>query len=159
MSNFDVETFAETGAGASLTFPEQASSVKKGGHVVIKGRPCKVTDISSSKTGKHGHAKVNVTAVDIFTQKKYEEVCPASHNLDVPVIDRSEYQLIDLEAGFMSLMSATGEMKDDVKAPEGELGEKIRAGFDAGKDMIIAVIKAMNEESAIAAKEAPKGFI
>ena len=39
--------------------------------------------MSTSKTGKHGHAKCNFTAVDIFTGKKYEDMTPSSHNVDV----------------------------------------------------------------------------
>jgi hypothetical protein len=44
---------------------------------------CQVVDVSTSKTGKHGHAKCNFTAVDIFTGKKYEDMMPSSHNCDV----------------------------------------------------------------------------
>lgn len=40
-------------------------------------------DVSTSKTGKHGHAKCNFTATDIFTGKKLEDMCPSTHNVDV----------------------------------------------------------------------------
>jgi len=39
--------------------------IRKNGHVVIKGRPCKIVDMSTSKTGKHGHAKVHLVAIDV----------------------------------------------------------------------------------------------
>eukprot|EP00917_Polyrhabdina_sp_WS-2016_P017462 GHVP01037686.1.p3 GENE.GHVP01037686.1~~GHVP01037686.1.p3 ORF type:complete len:157 (+),score=40.03 GHVP01037686.1:1858-2328(+) len=150
----DIETFEATGAGSSLTYPEQASAIKKGGHVVIKGKPCKVVDISSSKTGKHGHAKINIVAIDIFTQKKYEDVCPASHNVDVPNLSRIEYQLLDIDdEGFMYLMDQRGQSKDDIKVPTGEVGEKIQQEFDSGKSLVVAVLSAMNTECAVSYKE------
>ena len=52
------EEFESAESGASKTFPKQCSALRKGEHVVIKGRPCKVVEMSTSKTGKHGHAKV-----------------------------------------------------------------------------------------------------
>eukprot|EP01083_Nonionella_stella_P003459 9932_1 len=123
-------TFETADAGASLTFPMQCSALRKNGHVVIKGRPCKIVDMSTSKTGKHGHAKVNLVAIDIFTGKKYEDLSPSTHNMDVPNITRQEYQLIDIDDGYLNLMTQDGSTKDDVKLPEGDLGEKIQEEFD-----------------------------
>ena len=42
-----------------------------------------VIEVTTSKTGKHGHAKCHFTATDIFTGKKMEELVPSSHNLEV----------------------------------------------------------------------------
>jgi translation initiation factor 5A len=72
----------------------QCSALRKNGFVVIKNRPCKIVDMSTSKTGKHGHAKVHLVAIDIFTGKKLEELCPSTHNMDVPNVIRKEYQLV-----------------------------------------------------------------
>ncbi len=76
-------TFETAGAGASLTYPMQAGALRKGGHVMLKGHPCKISEISVSKTGKHGHAKCAITGIQIFTGKKYEDMCPSSHNMEV----------------------------------------------------------------------------
>lgn len=52
------DEFQKGDAGSTHTYPEAAGSIKKGGYVMLKGHPCKCTDISTSKAGKHGHAKV-----------------------------------------------------------------------------------------------------
>jgi len=124
---------------------------------VIKGRPCKIVDMSTSKTGKHGHAKVHIVALDIFTQRKYEDICPSTHNMDVPNVTRREYQLINIDDGFLNLMSEDGSIKSDVKLPEEDgLGAKIQADFDAEKELLVTVVAAMGEEQAITYKEGPK---
>lgn len=67
----------------------KAGSLKKNDYVVVKDEfPCKIVEVTTSKTGKHGHAKAHITCVDIFTNKKYEINEPTSHNLDRPRVDK-----------------------------------------------------------------------
>jgi translation initiation factor 5A len=67
-----------------------------------------VSDVSTSKTGKHGSAKCNFTAIDIFTGRKYEAIVPSSANWEVPFIFRSEYTLVDIkDDGFVSRLTSS----------------------------------------------------
>ncbi|KAJ3358434.1 Eukaryotic translation initiation factor 5A [Kappamyces sp. JEL0680] len=121
----------------------QCSALRKNGYVVIKGRPCKIVDMSTSKTGKHGHAKVHLVATDIFTNKKLEDLSPSTHNMDVPNVRKNEYPLLDIEDGFFSLMQEDGSTKDDVKVPDNEIGKAIEAAFGEGKELLVSVTSAM----------------
>ena len=144
------------GAGASLTEPIRAGEVKKGMVVLLKEKPCKVGDISVSKTGKHGHAKAKMVGIDIFTGKKLEDIVPSTHGTTVPNVFRSEYTLLDItDEDYLSLMDEGGETREDLKMPERpeELVKSIREGFDAGDSLILAVVKAMGEEHVMACKK------
>ena len=45
--------------------------------IYYQNRPCKIVEMSTSKTGKHGHAKVHLVALDIFTGELelQKEIC------------------------------------------------------------------------------------
>ena len=82
-----------------------------------------------------------------------EENCPTSHNMMVPNVNRQDYQLLDISSdGFASLLLSDGATKDDLKVPEGELGDQIKKDFEDGKDLIVTVLSAMNEEAIVAVK-------
>jgi len=144
--------FASADAGASETFPMQCSALRKNGFVMIKSRPCKIVEMSTSKTGKHGHAKVHMVALDIFTGKKLEDICPSTHNMEVPNVKRRDFQLIDIDDGFLSLMDDGGDIRDDLKVPEGDLGDEILEQHGEGKEMLCTVLSACGEECVIATK-------
>lgn len=131
--------------------------------------------MSTSKTGKHGHAKVHLVAIDIFTGKKLEDLCPSTHNMDVPNVTRTEYQFVSFlsspdtriyskyiaiqvysEDGFLHLLAPDGTEKNDVRVPDGDVGTKIQEFEDSGTDCLVTIIAAMKEEAAISVKEAPK---
>ena len=88
--------------------------------------------------------------------RKYEDLSPSTHNMDVPNVVRNDYDLINIDDGFLSLMEKDGSTKDDVKLPEGELGEKMEQDFEEGKELIVSVVSSMGEEHALSYKEAPK---
>eukprot|EP00735_Rhodelphis_limneticus_P009145 TRINITY_DN2565_c0_g1::TRINITY_DN2565_c0_g1_i1::g.19304::m.19304 TRINITY_DN2565_c0_g1::TRINITY_DN2565_c0_g1_i1::g.19304 ORF type:complete len:159 (+),score=74.41,sp/P24922/IF5A2_NICPL/61.44/2e-62,eIF-5a/PF01287.15/1.2e-23,EFP_N/PF08207.7/0.043 TRINITY_DN2565_c0_g1_i1:52-528(+) len=153
--NHDDDYQFETGdAGASHTFPMEAGQIRKGGFMVIKDRPCKVMDVSTSKTGKHGHAKCNFVAIDIFTGKKLEDMVPSTHNTSVPIVVRKEFTLLDVsEDGFAVMMDENSNTKEDLKIPDDEVGAKIKEDLAAGRSLSVTVLAAMGEEKIIASKE------
>ena len=140
-----------------VSTPQQASACRKGGYLCIDSndRPVKIIEMSTSKTGKHGHAKVHFVGIDIFTGKKYEMLQSSTHNVMVPIVTRSEFSLIDIdEEGYVSLMLDDGSTREDLKLPNNEVGEQIRKAFDDGKDLIVSTLSAMNEEAIMSFKVA-----
>ena len=135
------------------TYPVQASSIKIGGHILVKNNPCKIMEKSFSKPGKHGHGKISFVGIDIFTGKKNTDVVPSSHNVDVPEIERIEYQLANIDDSYLSLMNDNGEIREDIKLPEGDLGLELQTKFDDGKVLIVIIISAMNQNAVIGLKE------
>ncbi|KAI0986232.1 hypothetical protein GJ496_006708 [Pomphorhynchus laevis] len=147
------DQFVSGDAGASKTIPTQCSALRKGGFVVIKNRPCRITETSTSKTGKHGHAKVHLVGVDLFTGKKLEDICPSTHNMEVPHVARTDYSLMDIDhEGYLSLVDENNNVRDDLKIPETDLGEQIKTKFEADDPIKVTVLKAMDEESIIGYK-------
>merc|ERR1719443_2019344 len=139
--DYAIET---TDAGASDTIPMEAGQIKKGGYMMIKGRPCKVLSISVSKTGKHDHAKCNFTATDIFTGKKLEDMVPSTHGTTVPIVSKAEWELIDIDGDEVTLMDEGGNQKTDLNlptVPEG-MADEIRDTWNGGENSVLVTVQA-----------------
>lgn len=151
--NHDEFDFEGGESGASKTYPAQCSSLRKNGYVMLKGRPCKIVEMSTSKTGKHGHAKIHIVGLDIFTQKKYEDICPSTHNMDVPNVKRKDYEVTDIDDGYLSLFDHdSAETRYDLKLPEGELGNEIKTKVEKEELFMVTVLSAIGEEGIISIK-------
>jgi len=131
-------------AGASSTIPMEAGQVKKGGYMMIKGKPCKILSISVSKTGKHGHAKCNFLAVDIFTGKKLEDMIPSSHGTTVPIVVRTDWEIINIDGDELELMDEGGNQKADLNLPTvpATMAEEIRTAWDDGENTVQVTVQA-----------------
>merc|ERR1712176_945719 len=159
MGDDDEPTFEKTDAGSSLTYPQQCGELRKGSHVMIKGKPCKVVDYSTSKTGKHGHAKAHIVALDIFTNRKYEDLCPTSHNMEIPFVKKVELQVLsaDKNTGEVSLLLESGETKEDLNLPsmdtkcgaptedqqkdDVKISDEIVEAVDKGEKTVLAIVQ------------------
>ena len=148
----DLEYEAGVSSG-TLTYPVPGGSVRKNGHMMIKGFPCKVTEISISKTGKHGHAKAHVFGLDIFTGKKYEDVFPTSHNVEAPVIKKTEVEAVSIEDGVLNYMDDEGEILEINMPDDEELAGEIEQLIEDDKDITVTIVSAMGKEQIVSFKK------
>lgn len=148
-------TVEASGADSSDVYPCEAGQLKKGDYVCIKGRPTKIVDTSTSKTGKHGSAKCHIVGVDIFTGKKSEENCPSTHTIMCPRVAKDEYQVADVNDGMVTCLDDAGA-ELEFNLPTGELGEGIAKRFDNGDNLIVTVVSAMGERHILSVKEDAK---
>ena len=125
--------------------------------MMIKGKPCKVLSISVSKTGKHGHAKCNFVATDIFTGKKLEDMIPSTHGTTVPIVNRSDWEVIDIDGDELTLMDEGGNQKTDLNLPTfpEDMADGIRDAWDGGENSVIVTVQAaVGIEQIVAYKKA-----
>ncbi|CAG8648474.1 3952_t:CDS:2, partial [Racocetra fulgida] len=119
--------FHEAGSGASATYPMQCSALRKKVHLVG-------LDIFTGKKLEGGCdfelCNMGLLHVICFNIDFMVDISPSTHNMDVPNVNRTEFQLINIDDNYLSLMTNDGSTKDDVRVPEGEMGEKIQSDFD-----------------------------
>ena len=106
------------------------SSLKKGSYVVIDGVACRVVDLQTSRPGKHGHAKTRVTAVGLIDGKKREFVAPGHDNVEVPIIDKRNAQILSVQGNTINVMDSESYETFDLEVPD-ELKDEVEEGATA----------------------------
>jgi len=103
-------------------------SLKVGSYIVIDGEPCRIVSYDDSKPGKHGSAKARVAAIGVFDGSKHSLVSPVSANVEVPIIDKRNGQVISISSKTLQLMDLETFEVFDTSSVEDEMRDKIRQG-------------------------------
>lgn len=98
-------------------------TLTKGSYVVIDNTACKVTSIQVSKPGKHGHSKIRFEAVGIIDGRKRIEVMPGHDNVEVPIIEKKNAQVLSIKGDVANVMDTNTYETFDLPIPEELKGE------------------------------------
>lgn len=129
---------------------------------MLKGFPCKVTDYSTAKPGKHGSAKATIVGNDIFTGKKYEDSAPTSSTMQVPNVSKIEMEIADIdEDDFVhAINEEDGSLKQDLKLPtddEETYKELKKLWSERGERLVyLTVLNSTVSADALAAKRSAR---
>ncbi|MEM2916250.1 MAG: translation initiation factor IF-5A [Candidatus Woesearchaeota archaeon] len=104
-----------------------AGSIKEGGYILIDGAACKVVSAETSKSGKHGHAKVRIVAIGLIDEKKREMVVPGHDNVEVPIIEKKSAQVLSVSGDRANVMDSETYETFDLAIPP-ELKESVVEG-------------------------------
>jgi len=104
-------------------------TLKRGDTIIIDGAPCKITETSTSRPGKHGHAKVNMMAVGMLDGKKRNLVMPGHDNVEAPVVEKKNAQVLSIAGNTASVMDTESYETFDIEIPE-ELQGQVHEGSE-----------------------------
>ncbi len=97
----------------------EVRELKKGSYIVIDGEPCKITDYTSSKPGKHGSAKVRIEGNSIFDGRKKSVLTSGGDKAEVPIITRQPHQVLSINGNIVQLMNTETFENIELPIPEG----------------------------------------
>ncbi|MBN1792262.1 translation initiation factor IF-5A [Candidatus Woesearchaeota archaeon] len=107
---------------------KSAGSFQIGNYIVVEDAACTVTSIQISKPGKHGHAKVRLDAVGMIDGKKRQIVVPGHDELETPVIEKRNAQVLNLNGDHASVMDSETYETFDMAIPE-DLKPELKEGM------------------------------
>lgn len=104
--------------GEGQTKPTSVGTLQKGNYIVIDGVACRVVDTQTSRPGKHGHAKVRLTAVGLLDDKKRVIVMPGHDNVDVPIVEKKNAQVLSIAGNKATVMDSETYETFELEIPE-----------------------------------------
>ena len=102
-------------------------TLKRGDTIIIDGAPCKILDTTTSRPGKHGHAKVNMMAVGLLDEKKRQLMMPGHDKVEAPIIEKKTAQILSIAGKMASVMDMDSYETFELEIPD-ELKEEIAEG-------------------------------
>jgi len=137
------------------------NDLRIGKYAMIRGEPCKISDLAKSAPGKHGASKIHAVGYQIFTDKKKEEIFTSGERVVVPDVTKDEYEVLseDMEDGGYILVMKPRVGAFRMPAPkEEEHRDKIKELLEEEKIVVVTVLEAMNQQMVLTVREvsAPK---
>ena len=114
--------------------------VRIGRYILIDGVPCKVVDIETSAPGKHGSAKMRVTAIGMFEGQKKTLLMPSHADVQAPVITKRKAQVVSVNDPSVQLMDSETYEVYDIPITD-EFKGKLKPG------MLVEVMEAMSRKA------------
>jgi translation initiation factor 5A len=111
-----------------------AKDLKEGKYIIIDDVPCRVVSIEKSKPGKHGAAKMRITAIGIFDGQKKQWLGPSDQDIEIPIIERTNAQIIAVNGNIAQLMDTKTYETFELPIPEEFLSQA-----EAGKEVELLV--------------------
>lgn len=110
--------------------------------MIIDEEPCKVLDVTTSVSGKHGEAKARVEVVGLFDNRRRSIVKPGDTEMEIPIIEKKVGQIIAISGSNAQIMDMTDYETFDLPIPE-NLKDKVAQGKEVvywvimGKKMLM----------------------
>ena len=114
--------------------------IKVGRFILIEGIPCRVVEIETSAPGKHGSAKMRVTAVSIFDGGKKTLLKPSDGDVEVPVITKKKAQVVSISESRVQLMDLDTYETFELPIPS-DMANNIKSGDE------IEIIESMGKQA------------
>jgi len=109
----------------------EAVEAKPGVAILVDGAPCIVKSNDISKTGKHGHAKCRIEAINVIDGKKKVFVMGGHERLEVPMINKRRGQILSINMEKASIMDLESYETIDLLIPP-ELKEELKEDLKDG---------------------------
>ena len=112
-----------------------ATALKKGSYVMIENEPCVVKSIETSKTGKHGHAKVRIEAIGLIDGQKRIIIKPGHENVAVPIIEKRRAQVLNVNEQTQQAQQASIMDLESYETLSAEIDEEVKGQIQEGRQV------------------------
>ena len=130
-----------------MSKPVDLGSLKVGSYIIIDGEACRIVSYDHSKPGKHGSAKARVAAMGVFDGSRHSLVSPVSANVEVPLIDKRNGQVISILGQTLQIMDLETFEVFEASSVEEEIRDKIQQGSEIEYWKVLERIKIVRAKS------------
>ena len=108
--------------------------IRNGRFILIDNIPCRVVEIETSAPGKHGAAKMRITAVGVFDGQKRTLLKPSDADAEAPIINKKKAQVVSVSESRVQLMDS-----ESFETFEINIDEEYRASLKPGAEVELLV--------------------